>query len=716
MSTVSASFTLDQAFANNLSNWPVLISNGSGAVTVTVSGNIIFTNDSQNFIVGSGNQVVIEGANNVIDVSGVTGYKGLGLNDSTLSPISTLTIQNLGIITHGGSTLNNTFTNNPGWFVSGENYSNGSHADVSNCYSTGTIIQIGGGIFGQKCQGTATNCYSTGNNTNSSAGGIFGGNCTGTATNCYSTGNLGNACGGICGPDFTGTATNCYSTGSILTNNAGGIFGARASSATANNCYSTGSIGPSAGGIFGTEYINSTATNCYSTGIISGDKAGGIFGPCDINSSANNTSSATKCFSTGNITGSQAGGIFGYINGHGGTYPSRIINISATNCFSTGLISSVNGGGIVGTAVDGGTYTATNCYSIGNGLPGDYGNGQIFGITGNSVNINAINCYGAGTSPNGICGNNYSGNPLTITNCYNANGAWSDTTANSNLTGTGGSLGVIGTKWTSVLSANTPYKLTAFNTQIYSPNTATINASDPYTTSVGNTAFNNFNKILNNGSATATINGSTGTIAFTNTSTPGLDTVNIYALAPSGFYGINTFALTINAGCFLEGTHILCFIDNEEKYVSIETLHKGDLVKTFNNGYTPIKYIGSYECVSDANNGLYKLSKNDYSELFDDLILTGGHPILVDELSEQEVADTLNLWSECKKTDNKYRLLTQINSNATLYHIDQPKSMWDFVLENENTQQNFGIYANGLLTETMEEDYFLNSSNLKQIE
>ena len=681
MLIVYSSFTLDQAFANNLSNWPVLISNGSGAVTVTVSGNIIFTNDSQNFIVGSGNQVVIEGANNVIDVSGVTGYKGLGLNDSTLSPISTLTIQNLGITTHGGSTLNNTFTNKAGWFVSGENYSNGSHADVSNCYSTGFFYGYSGGIFGQNCQGTATNCYNT-SIIQQFSGGIFGANCSGTATNCYSTGIIVQSSGGIFGQNCSGTATNCYSTGSI------GIY---------------------AGGIFGQFYANSTATNCYSTGSIAND-GGGIFGY--FQSSANNISSATKCFSTGTISGNGAGGIFG----HSDSLANALISLTATNCFSTGLISGVNSGGIFGTSVNVATFTATNCYSIGNGLPGDYGNGQIFGITGTNANINAINCYGAGTSPNGICGNNYSGNPLTITNCYNANGTWSDTTANSNLTGTGGSLGVIGTTWTSVLSANTPYKLTAFNTQIYSPNTATINASDPYTTSVGNTAFNNFNNILNNGSATATINGSTGAIAFTNTSTPGLDTVNVYALAPSGFYGINTFALTINAGCFLEGTHILCFIDNEEKYVSIETLHKGDLVKTFNNGYTPIKYIGSYECVSDANNGLYKLSKNDYSELFDDLILTGGHPILVDELSEQEVADTLNLWSECKKTDNKYRLLTQINSNATLYQIDEPKSMWDFVLENENIQQNFGIYANGLLTETMEEDYFLKSSSLKQIE
>ena len=686
MLIVYSSFTLDQAFANNLSNWPVLISNGSGAVTVTVSGNIIFTNDSQNFIVGSGNQVIIEGANNVIDVSGVAGYKGLGLNDSTLSPISTLTIQNLGITTHGGSTLNNTFTNKAGWFVSGENYSNGSHADVSNCYSTGFFYSYSGGIFGQNCQGTATNCYNT-SIIQQFCGGIFGANCSGTANNCYSTG--------------------------IIVQSSGGIFGANCSG-TATNCYSTGSIGIYAGGIFGQFYANSTATNCYSTGSIAND-GGGIFGY--FQSSANNISSATKCFSTGTISGNGAGGIFG----HSDSQANALISLTATNCFSTGLISGVNSGGIFGTSVNVATFTATNCYSIGNGLPGDYGNGQIFGITGTNANINAINCYGAGTSPNGICGNNYSGNPLTITNCYNANGTWSDTTANSNLTGTGGSLGVIGTKWTSVLSANTPYKLTAFNTQIYSPNTATINASDPYTTSVGNTAFNNFNKILNNGSATATINGSTGTIAFTNTSTPGLDTVNVYALASSGFYGINTFALTINAiaPCFKKDTKILCRNDfGENVYIPIQNIRSGTLVKTVDNGFVSVDMIGTSTLYNSGNNEriqnrLYRCSQSQYPELNEDLIITGFHSILETKLTDKQSQKTIELLGELFITGDKYRLMASIDERAKPYEKEGEFQIYHLALENDNYYENYGIYANGLLVETCSKRYLKELSGMR---
>jgi len=659
MSTVTSSFTLNQAFVNT-NAWPVTLI-GIASITITVSGTITFTSANNYFIIGS-NNVVIEGANNVIDVSGVTNYHGLALNVSTLS--YNLTIRNLGITTSGGSTLTNAYTYNAGWFVSGENYANGSHADVSNCYSTGVIIQIGGGIFGQNCQGTATNCYSTGS-IGGSSGGIFGADCSGNTTNCYSTGGIGASAGGIFGANSRGTATNCYSTGSI-----------------------------------------------------SGLKAGGIFGPYD--SSANNTSSATKCFSTGNITGTQAGGIFAYINGHVGEFPSHIINISATNCFSTGLISSVNGGGIVGTAVDGGTYTATNCYSTGNGLPGDYGNGQIFGITGSNANIYAINCYGAGTSPNGICGNNYSGNPLTITNCYNANGSWSDTTANANLTGTGGSLGVIGTTWTSVLSANTPYKLTAFNASQYNPTSASILIGASYISSSGSALFNNFYKIYNSGSATVAINSSIGTLTYSNTVNTGINRVNVYATAPSGYYSLSQFNLTItDRPCFKEGTKILCMNEFEQTvYMPIQNIRPGMLVKTINHGFVPVNMIGTSKLYNSGSSErtkekLYKCAKSQYSELFEDLYITGNHAILVKDITDKQRKASLEMFGQIYVTDRHYRLMACIDDRTTPYEKEGTFNIYHLALDNDDYYMNYGIYANGLLVETCSKRYMNEYSGMK---
>ena len=46
-----------------------------------------------------------------------------------------------------------------------------------------------------------------------------------------------------------------------------------------------------------------------------------------------------------------------------------------------------------------------------------------------------------------------------------------------------------------------------------------------------------------------------------------------------------------NVVCFLEGTHILCKINNEEKYINIEYIRPGTLVKTYLHGYKKIYKI-----------------------------------------------------------------------------------------------------------------------------
>jgi hypothetical protein len=92
---------------------------------------------------------------------------------------------------------------------------------------------------------------------------------------CWSTGSVGDYAGGIFGQYAADSensiggeaiANNCYSTGSISIQNAGGIFGHSAgisSTTTAQNCYSQGAIyGDDAGANSGTTY----AINCYSLG------------------------------------------------------------------------------------------------------------------------------------------------------------------------------------------------------------------------------------------------------------------------------------------------------------------------------------------------------------------------------------------------------------------------------------------------------------------
>ena len=82
-----------------------------------------------------------------------------------------------------------------------------------------------------------------------------------------------------------------------------------------------------------------------------------------------------------------------------------------------------------------------------------------------------------------------------------------------------------------------------------------------------------------------------------------------------------------SAPCFLEGSTILCEVDGVEKYVSVEELKKGTLVKTSMNGYKPVVLIGKGIIQNPGNderneNRLYKCSTSNYPQLKDDLYIT----------------------------------------------------------------------------------------------
>ena len=163
--------------------------------------------------------------------------------------------------------------------------------------------------------------------------------------------------------------------------------------------------------------------------------------------------------------------------------------------------------------------------------------------------------------------------------------------------------------------------------------------------------------------------------------------------------------------CFNYDTKILCFnqlIVNEE-YLPIQNLKCGDFVKVYssndNNNYKKIKYIGKKSLLNRNTKlgGLYIYKQNNS---FEDLIITGGHSILVDELTDEQKRNELQ-FRPITKIDDKYLLLScnsekfekiNNNDNYTYYHI---------VLENDDDNGNYGVWANGVLTESISEKYFL---------
>jgi hypothetical protein len=176
--------------------------------------------------------------------------------------------------------------------------------------------------------------------------------------------------------------------------------------------------------------------------------------------------------------------------------------------------------------------------------------------------------------------------------------------------------------------------------------------------------------------------------------------------------------------CFLEGTQVLCKVDVpqvdfEDIYLPIEKLSPGTLVKTSRDGYKQVVLLGKGVLQNPGNtdrieNRLYKCSPVNYPTLTSDLYITGGHSILVNELTDSQREQTVKQLGRIFATDNKYRLLAQLDERAEPWASEDTYTIWHVALENESPTSNYGIYVNGgLLVESSSINFLKNKSNMQ---
>ena len=168
--------------------------------------------------------------------------------------------------------------------------------------------------------------------------------------------------------------------------------------------------------------------------------------------------------------------------------------------------------------------------------------------------------------------------------------------------------------------------------------------------------------------------------------------------------------------CFKENTFILTNIG----YVQVQDLRQGDLIKTLLHGFVKIYVIGKSEINHHASkerikDQLYKCTKEYYPEVFEPLILTGCHSILVDAFKEGERDKTYDVLRNIYITDNKYRLPACVDERASVYETPSKYTIYHFALENENKYMNYGVYANGLIVESCSIRYITELSNMEFI-
>ena len=169
--------------------------------------------------------------------------------------------------------------------------------------------------------------------------------------------------------------------------------------------------------------------------------------------------------------------------------------------------------------------------------------------------------------------------------------------------------------------------------------------------------------------------------------------------------------------CFKEGSKIL----TDQGYRPIETLRKGDQIKTVDHGFKSIEMIGHRSMIHAASeerikDQLYVCRTDQYPEVFEDLVITGCHSILTKQFGEGEREKTQEVLGDIYVTDNHYRLPACVDKRATVYENKGMYTIYHIALENDDYYMNYGIYANGLLVETSSKRYMKELSHMTLME
>lgn len=173
----------------------------------------------------------------------------------------------------------------------------------------------------------------------------------------------------------------------------------------------------------------------------------------------------------------------------------------------------------------------------------------------------------------------------------------------------------------------------------------------------------------------------------------------IYASANDGLY-------KFDVSCFEENTFIL----TNDGYKKINTLKINDVVKT-TEGYKKIIKIG-YNYANSIN-----FKKSVIINSHNPLILSNGHSILLNDLDFVKFSKTV-MHPEFYKFSKKINGLNQLLVEDCILFKSLKKNYslkyYHFVLENDDIEKQYGVYANDILCECMSEKFF-HRSNLFEV-
>jgi hypothetical protein len=170
-------------------------------------------------------------------------------------------------------------------------------------------------------------------------------------------------------------------------------------------------------------------------------------------------------------------------------------------------------------------------------------------------------------------------------------------------------------------------------------------------------------------------------------------------------YSEGTSTTSFSVFCFNKGTNILSV---NETSIAVENIKLGDLIKTYKHGY---KKVAAIHCgqiknnIKNPNECMYCMKSNN-------LIVTGGHSMLVDSLEGYELykRKMIKAMASIQMIEDKYLLLAGYSKEFEAIQDNDIYTYYHFMLENNgNDDQQFGVWANGVLMETPSKNQWIHS-------
>jgi hypothetical protein len=146
--------------------------------------------------------------------------------------------------------------------------------------------------------------------------------------------------------------------------------------------------------------------------------------------------------------------------------------------------------------------------------------------------------------------------------------------------------------------------------------------------------------------------------------------------------------------CFGKGAMIQC----EGGSIPVEDLKVGMKVKTLKHGYKAVTLMGTSNIHNRADSE--RVRERLYVYPKENLILTGGHSVLLDDVSGDQLNRIKRSFGGVFFTEGKLRLMAMDDETAIPYLAKGVFPIYNFVLEAPNEHTNYGVFANGKLVES----------------